>query len=491
MLPDIERTIVALASGAAASERAIIRITGPDTRRVLTQLLPVGFTETQWLDSLTPVCVDTECWLPAIRRCLAARILYWPNERSYTGQPSAEVHTIGCMPLVESIIQRCCELGAEPAERGEFTLRAFLSGKLDLAQAEAVLGVIEADTQAELTTALTQLGGNLAPAIEPLRRKIVDVLAELEAALDFVDEDIQFITPEALIEQLTEVRSALDDFAQRLDTRSSSQTLPRVALVGLPNSGKSTLFNALSGRDLAIVADIAGTTRDYLEQSVNTQAGRIVLVDTAGWEELDDDSPRAMAQQQIVGCIERAQLVVLCIDISQRIDHAAIERSIARVTSFGTLQQSPWLIVLTKNDLPHKVDEDAQASLLGIAKNAKFPGFQPQIFTTSCEDAIGLQALKAELGRLAYGQHMQSGANSESTSSPLLVVHQTAVRCRSAIAASLAGLDAAIETARDCAGDELIAAELRLVLDELATIIGEVHSDDILGEIFSRFCIGK
>ncbi len=335
MLPDIQRTIVALATAPRPAERAIVRLAGPSTRAILRKLCEKP--TRRILGPRLPPVVQLPMFAPNCAGDVARNLLYWPNDRSYTGSPAAEIHLLGCVPLAEAVINSCCELGAEPAQRGEFTLRAFLAGKLDLAQAEAVLGVIEADSQHSLKTALSQLGGNFGTSHRALRAMLIDVVAELEAGLDFVDEDIQFISAEQIVVQLQTVGRQLEEFAARLDTRSSTDRAPQVVLAGLPNSGKSSLFNAICRQPLAIVADIPGTTRDYLQHRIqlHSHQGRIDLVaqshprtrshhtksefdliDTAGWEEMSGATPRAMAQAQLAKCLKQAQLGLLCIDMS-------------------------------------------------------------------------------------------------------------------------------------------------------------------------------
>lgn len=478
MIPDIERTIVALGSGARPARRAIVRIAGPETRRVLAKLLELPCDEGV-LASRKLCTTEGVCRLPEIDRSLPVRLLYWPDARSYTGQPSAELHLVGSLPLAEAIIARCCELGAAPAERGEFTLRSFLAGKLDLAQAEAVLGVIEADSEQTLRTALTQLGGNLAPAVAPLRATVIHIVAELEAALDFVDEDIEFITRDSVVTQLLQVHAALSEFSQRLVTRSSTDVVPRAALVGLPNSGKSSLFNALCQAEVAIVADVPGTTRDYLERRIDAGGVEVDLIDTAGWEELQGDSPRAQAQQKLLDCIARADVCILCIDSQQPWDPLAFERILARIER-GPRQ---WMLVATKSDLSIAPTASIRMGVIEQHLVQQIPLATSPI-ATSARTAQGLHVLRAGIAEALR----QTG----SSASPLAVVHHTAVRCRAALSAALRGVEEALTIARnEIGGEELIAAELRLVLDDLATIIGEVHSDDVLGEIFSRFCIGK
>ncbi|MCC6509643.1 MAG: 50S ribosome-binding GTPase [Pirellulaceae bacterium] len=528
MIPDIERTIVALASGPRGGRRAIVRLAGPNTRQILADLcqMPAGLGSegSQGLRGGSRVddwplprflvprppsdqvsrlesppnsrqpgpslyYCDTGCWLPALQRWWPFVLLYWPDNRSYTGGPAAELHMLGALPIVEAVIDRCCQLGAQPAQRGEFTLRAFLSGKLDLAQAEAVLGVIEADSPAQLQTALTQLGGNLAPAVRPLRQHIIEIVAELEAGLDFVDEDIQFISLDQVIGQLEQIQAELDQFSLRLDTRSTSDLALKVVLAGLPNSGKSSLFNALCGKELAIVADVAGTTRDYLEHRIELDKLSVDLIDTAGWEELQDDSPRALAQGQLLNCLSRADLCILCIDSSLPIDRQSVDGALAKIRP----HPKAWLVVGTKHDQANRQHDQANGpadeALAAISNHLVGAGFAP--IQTSSRLGWGLKELQEAIQtHLSLSQANPSTPSLEATS-PLIVVHQTAVRCRSALGAARLGVAAALDIARTGGGEELIAAELRLVLDELATIIGEVHSDDILGEIFSRFCIGK
>ena len=474
MIPDIERTIVALASGARPAQRAIVRLSGPATRDTLAQLLDLT-SQAHVLSSKRLAMTRAKCFLPQLARHIDVRVLYWPDAHSYTGQPAAELHLLGCLPLAEAIIERCCQLGARPAERGEFTLRAFLAGKLDLAQAEAVLGVIEADSAENLKAALTQLGGNLAPAVKPLRDTIVDIVAELEAGLDFVDEDIEFITRDSVKLRLLDVRAALLQFAARLRTRSSADVAPRAVLVGLPNSGKSSLFNALCQSGLAIVADIPGTTRDYLQHRVRVEDTEVELIDTAGWEDLQGDSPRAMAQQQLLSCLETAELCLLCVDSAAPLDVTGLTTALSRADT----KRRRWLLIGTKTDLPNANPEAVSALATHLSQRIEL-----------CAAALGTSSRTGHgLGNL---RRAIAAVVTRSTSvEPLAVVHHTAVRCRAAVAAAVCGIEEALLVAEYDHGEELIAAELRLVLDELATIIGEVHSDDILGEIFSRFCIGK
>ena len=204
--------------------------------------------------------------LSGVHSPLPATLYFFPGPRSYTGQDLAELHTLGSPPLVERLVADLLTAGARPAQPGEFTLRAFLAGKKDLPQAEAVNAVIEAGTDAELATALAQLAGGVTRPLQSLREDLLNLLADLEAALDFADEDIEFVGKPETLARLDAAIEHLTALAHQLDDRSISGRPVRVALVGLPNAGKSSLFNALAGGD-ALVSPIPGTTRDYLNRA--------------------------------------------------------------------------------------------------------------------------------------------------------------------------------------------------------------------------------
>ena len=202
--------------------------------------------------------------------------------RSYTGQPVVEIHTLGSPPLLEIVLRSICAAGARPAGPGEFTLRAFLAGRIDLTQAEAVLGVIDAGDRHELEIALGQLAGGLARPLHRLRNKLLDLLAQVEAGFDFADEDLAFITREELDRQLAEAESDAAAILRQVDSRHESSPGVRAVLVGRPNTGKSSLFNALAGDRAALVSDHPGTTRDYLTAELDLDGVKCQLIDTAG-----------------------------------------------------------------------------------------------------------------------------------------------------------------------------------------------------------------
>ncbi len=462
---DLSRTIVALSSGVMPARRAIIRLSGSLTVSILQQLLRRA-EDLRVLESKSACSAEVQAFVlwerPEREVCIPLRLYVWPDARSFTGEPSAELHLVGSMPVVEAVLAYLCKLGAEPAERGEFTLRSFLAGKLDLVQAESVLGVIEAEGEAQLNEALAKLGGNLSKPVRQMREQLIELVAHLEAGLDFVEEDIEFIHQDELVDQLGAIATRLETLASQLATRDARTSGAEVVIVGLPNSGKSSLFNYLVGSERTIVSDQAGTTRDVIAATIQIGGQRVELVDTAGIEELSGSSPRAVAQEALRGRIRRADLALFCLDCSQSIDIAWFHEQFAALQSLGVTIVS----VGTKSDLASQVD------VQGLHLDAT-------ISVRAQRGVDDLQRIITERIATHVGE-FQSAA-----------MHHLAIRCRQSLDAACSTIHRAIELARNGDLEELVAAELRLGLDDLSAIIGEVHSDDILGEIFSRFCIGK
>lgn len=412
----------------------------------------------------------------------------------------AELHTIGSPPLLDAVLELLFAHGVRSAGRGEFTMRAFLAGRLDLVQAEAVLGVIDATDHEELQTALSQLGGGLTSRLASVRSKILALLGDLEAGLDFVEEDIQFITTAQVCERLQQCKATLLELAEQSTSRLPSGFCPRIVLAGLPNAGKSTLFNQLVGASKAIVSPLAGTTRDYLTGKLRMGNIEAELVDTAGWEaaavttgtgeinvavdavhgnedavaespitplDAEDARRRIMqhAQQHREQQVSNADLIVWC----TAADLSAADQQLNRFlrAQLGTSNTSV-LDVLTRIDL---VAAD-QISESPFAKHS---------VPISAVQGTGISELQSRMLSQLVADRSSSGE----------LLSSTAARCRDSLQRSLTAIQAAIEAATNQVGDEIVALELRDALHEIATILGEVYTDDILGHIFSNFCIGK
>ena len=471
---DLDDTIVAIASAPGGGLRGIVRLSGPASVACVTRVFNTDQTASPPLplfpspalshfNAKTPSVLTGHLTLPRGLGTIPARLYLWPDHRSYTRQPSAELHTIGSPPILEAVVESLCQSGARMARPGEFTLRAFLAGRLDLTQAEAVLGVIDARGDAQLQAALSQLAGGLAGPLAALRDRLLNLLAHLEAGLDFVDEDIEFITTAELAGQLAAAAAEVNKLAGRMRSRRDASDLPRVVLAGPPNAGKSSLLNALAGSPAAIVSETPGTTRDYVTCQVTADGQQFLLVDTAGVmlpaevaavERESQDSSQRQRQQ--------ADLIIDCRDVrdAREINGAFCRAHAPNQALALAPEQQDVIRVWTKCDL------------------AAPPTDQPVLAISSATGAGIAELLHA------IGQRLQ--ANSADA-----VLHNTAVRCGESLDLAAAALARAHELAATGSGEELIAAELRAALDGLGQVAGAIYTDEVLDRVFSRFCIGK
>lgn len=443
---DTEDTIAAIAS-TRGGLRGIVRLSGPQAANCLQSCTDVG---------------DLSGLNGARRRSgsvfagdlfgeLPCDIYFWPHGKSYTRQASVEIHFSGAAPLLDAVLDQVCRAGSRLARPGEFTLRAFLGGRLDLTQAEAVLGVIDAENPGELDLALQQLAGGIASPLRSIRETLLNLVADIEAGLDFVEEDIEFVTAESMKTQIRSCRQQVQSLLAQIRSRVDRRTFVRVVLVGDPNAGKSSLFNALLGESHALVAEVAGTTRDYVTSRVDWNDVPIELIDTAGIDRegvgIDD-----AAQTQRESIVAGADLRLEC--------RPATDATDAVVDGSSDVE----ILVVTKSDL------------LSPPDGSEFRG--PLAFTSS-ETGQGIAELRRRIVETAC----------KMLRCPIL--EGTAFRCHDSLQGVAEALEHAIVAAEQSLGDEIVAAELRIAIDSLATIVGAVYTDDILDRLFSRFCIGK
>lgn len=454
-------TIVALASAPGAGAAGLIRISGSE---ILPCLEACFESDADWQRPRRAMRHPGALRLAGSETRLPGALYYWPTSRSFTGQPLAEFHTVSAPPLLEAALEELASQGARMARPGEFTLRAFLAGRVDLMQAEAVLGVIDAHDHEELNLALSQLAGGVSTHIGRARIELLELLAELEAGLDFVEEDIEFIDRMTLVSRLQETRrfceQLYEDSAQRMESTGSLS----LVLAGLPNAGKSTLYNALVGdAQAALVSEVAGTTRDYLVTPLNWKGQSIHLIDTAGLE-TGAHAISVSAQNFRQAQMQQADLVVWCTAADLPTELSAEDRE--QRTRLAEARNV--LTVRTKCDLCPAAD--SEHAVLSEAE-----------LEISVAEGTGLEALQDRiLERL-----------SEAYRGGRQLIGSTASRCRESLRSAGQSLQAAEEAAELQLGEELVAIEIREALQHLGAIVGQVYTDDILDRIFSRFCIGK
>ncbi|WP_404310682.1 tRNA modification GTPase [Neorhodopirellula lusitana] len=471
-------TIVAIASPLAPARRGIVRMSGEQVLEILEKRSLFDPNDRPQSTRRIETTLDLGSPLGKVD----VSVLVWPTRRSYTGQPSAELHVIGSLPLLDAVVANLIEAGARPARPGEFTMRAFLAGRLDLTQAEAVLGVIDAEDASTLERALGQLAGNLSRPLQHARDTLLNMLADVEAGLDFVDEDIEFIEDNTLIERLGDLQTELEQAAAQLRERNSQHTSLNVVLRGLPNAGKSCLLNRLSQSETAIVADEAGTTRDLITVEVEYEGHTFSLTDTAGLEHRGQDEPdwQVMSQAQLqANCaVQHADVCLWCIDASDLSPETG--SSFTPPSSGDRKRTATDRVVLTKADLlkslPTGLDSLSSASDSLATEFRSMPSI-----AVSSVSGEGIDELWKVLISIAQ-QH-----DSNETGG----VMGTAARCRDSLRQSIDHLGTAIDATENQIGHEIVAAEMRLAVNQLGEVTGEVYTDDILDRVFSRFCIGK
>ncbi|MEX2454665.1 MAG: tRNA uridine-5-carboxymethylaminomethyl(34) synthesis GTPase MnmE [Rhodospirillaceae bacterium] len=459
MTDDGTDTIFALASAAGRAGVAVLRLSGPRAGSAV-QALSGGAA----LAGLPPPRTARRCRFtdPADGSALDDGLLLWfPAPHSFTGEDVAELHVHGGRATVEAVAGALLRLGLRLAEPGEFSKRAFLAGKIDLTEAEAIADLVDADTDAQRRQALGQLKGGLAGQLEGWRAALVDTLAHIEAWIDFPDEDLPAGVEAAARARIgglaAEIHAFLDDNRRGERLRDGF----RVAIVGAPNVGKSSLLNAIAARDAAIVSETAGTTRDVIEVHLDLGGWPVTLADTAGLRDSADEIEREGVRR----ALERAaqadfRLVVFAADA------AADAASRAVLTSGGSLA------VVNKADL----GDDGPAGLENTGA-----------VRVSAKTGAGIPALLSHIGAAAAASFGGGDDGGGGSGRPARAAPLTRLRHRTAVADCADALDRAVAAE----APELAAEDLRLAARALGRVTGRVDVEDLLDAIFRDFCIGK
>ena len=392
---------------------------------------------------------------------------------SYTGEDAAEISCHASSYIVSTLLDRLTEAGCRLAEPGEFTQRAFLNGKMDLAQAEAVADVIASATSAQHRVAMNQLRGGYSAELRGLRKQLLELTALMELELDFSEEDVEFADRSRLRELLDTACSHCRQLADSFRLGNAIRNGVPVAIVGAPNSGKSTLLNALLRDDRAIVSDVPGTTRDTVEETCVIDGVLFRFIDTAGIRESSDEVEK-LGIERTFRKISEAEIVLGVVDVSDTPE--ALEASLRTMLGKVDFSQQKMLILANKSD---KLMVNKNVITVNTFVNSTdYKDFTIDIIEISAKTGSGLEMLRSTL---------VERAGIASTSGTLVTNARHAAALREA-AASLSAVSDGLD--RHISSD-LLAEDLRAALASLGSITGEIATDEVLGEIFSKFCIGK
>ena len=389
--------------------------------------------------------------------------VFMQGPRSYTAEDVVEIQCHGGLQSLKKILQLTYATGARPAEAGEFTKRAFLNGRIDLTQAEAVMDIIRSRSEASLKLAARQQQGQLAKELRGLRSALVDVVVNLEAVIDYPEEDIEDVTYGRVQESIASCNDAIDSLLAHAHTGKILREGLRTAIVGKPNVGKSSLLNALLKEERAIVSQYAGTTRDVIEEQLLLDGVPLVLADTAGIRSTEDFVEK-IGVEKSRQLLQDAELVICVVDGSEGL--TAEDEAILAAAS-----GKPCVIIVNKSDLGLAVDLEELKERFG----------QDKVMTLSAKTLTGVEAFSAWLKDYVYGSE---GALSDGA-------YVQNARQERLLREARQSLEDASQAAAAMLPYDCIEIDVRTAIDLLGEITGDTVQDEIINEIFSRFCIGK
>jgi tRNA modification GTPase len=451
---NLDDTIVGIATPPGRGGIGVVRLTGPEARTIACSMLRLKHEPTAGR------AVFGEVIEPATgERIDEAVVTFFAKPHSYTADDVIEISAHGAPVVLRYIVELATKRGARLAEPGEFTMRAFLNGRIDLTQAEAVRDLIESQTLYQAKVAAQQLEGSLSRRLQPIKRKLVELVAVMEAGIDFAEDDVSVLPAAEILSRLEEVQTPLEQLRASFAYGKIVHEGLTLAIVGRPNVGKSSLFNRLVERERAIVTATPGTTRDLVTETVALGGIPIRLVDTAGIRHSTDEA-ESIGIRKSYEALSEADLVLVVLDSSQEL--SAEDRELLDVSA-----KRHALAVANKCDLA----PDGQLQLANL-----------QVFRTSAVTGDGIEDLRAAILEQVSGHSVRGEQESG---------FLTNIRHQRLVEESLGCIEAACQATKRKIPHEMIMLDLYGALRPLDAITGETTTDDILNLIFSSFCIGK
>ena len=390
-------------------------------------------------------------------------VSYFKAPKSYTTENMCEINTHGGNIVIRKILELCLKNGANLAEPGEFTKRAFLNGRIDLLQAESVIDVINAKSERELNTGMKQLEGILSKKIKDIKQEILDVMVNVDVSIDYPEYDVEDVTNKQILDMLDSVQIKLENLEKSFDNGKLIKEGIKTAIIGKPNAGKSSLLNAILKEDRAIVTEYEGTTRDTIEEFVNIEGIPLKLIDTAGIRDAKDEVEKiGIAKSKEIA--KEADLVIAIFDSSKELSEEDIE-------ILNIIKNKKSIILLNKADLNSVLNES----------DDRFKNITKNVLKISALNGNGLEKLYSIIEKMF-------SLNEINVDNDVII---TNLRHKNLISKAIENVKKARNTVQEDMPTDIIAIFVKDILEDLGNITGEFITDDIINEIFSKFCLGK
>lgn len=452
-------TIVAISTAMGNSGIGIIRMSGQDSFEIIRKI----FKNKQKKVNITPNTINYGYIADRDKIIDEVLVSFFESPKSFTTENMCEINSHGGIVVMKQILELCLKNGARMAEPGEFTKRAFLNGRIDLSQAEAIIDVINAKSEKEAKASIKQLNGDLAKQLKNIREKIMSILVDIEASIDYPEYDIEEVTNNRILEVLEKVKKELYDLRNTFDNGKIIKEGIRVAIIGRPNAGKSSLLNAILKEDRAIVTEYEGTTRDTIEEFIQIDGIPIKIIDTAGIRSTEDYIEK-IGINKSKEIAQEAEMVIIIIDASKKLNEEE-----KKMIEF--IENKKGIILLNKADLETKIEEK---EIEKISKNKP-------ILRISALNKDGIEKIYNEISNMYKFNEIEIDDSLTITNN----------RHKNAINNMITNIEKSEKSIKEKMPIDIITINITEILTNIGAITGESVSEDIINEIFKKFCLGK